>query len=440
MSRQLARFAIQDLETIEGLLYFAPDGSLRLNEEYHNHAESRKVLERLVEVLALDGAVLYRNERLGLDELGGRPFAGEGVDRYSPRTVRMQDGSSVFVVSRRHIMAGRTMLIRVGYREDTVSSRIRDFVTAALTTLPILLAITALFGFQLARRSLLPIADMARLAAQITAEDLQKRLPIGNPGDEIAQLGLVINDLLDRLDRAFEQLRRFTSDASHELRTPLAAIRSVGEVSLQSDKTPEQYRDTIGSMLEEVTRLTTLIESLLTVSRADGGQIALTYSVFSPHQVVKEVVALIEVLAEERDQTIVVSEDPLATMKGDRPLLRQALVNVLHNATKYSPRGGKITVSTGISEPGWIAIRIADNGPGIAVEHRDKIFGRFYRIDDARTRETGGSGLGLAIARWSVEAQGGHISVEDGDEGAVFVISLNASDPSIVPGRPPRHL
>ncbi len=179
-------------------------------------------------------------------------------------------------------------------------------------------------------------------------------------------------------------------------------------------------------MLEEVTRLTTLVESLLTVSRADAGQIAPAYSVFSPHEVVKEVVALIEVLAEERDQKIVVSEDSLTTIKGDRLLLRQALVNVLHNATKYSPHGGIITVSTGVSEPGWIAIRIADSGPGVALEHRDKIFGRFYRIDDGRTRETGGSGLGLAIARWSVEAQGGYISVDDGREGAIFVISFKA--------------
>ncbi len=222
LSRQLARFAIQDIETIEGLLYFARDGSLQLNEEYHNHAESRKVLERLLEVLSPDGTVLYRNERLGADEMGGRPFAGEGVNGYSPRTVRMKDGSPVFVVSRRHTMAGRMLLIRVGYREDTVFSRIRDFLTAALTTLPILLAITALFGFQLARRSLLPMVDMARLAAQITARDLQKRLPIVNSGDEIGQLGLVINDLLDRLDLAFEQTAtlhvRCVTRASHTAR------------------------------------------------------------------------------------------------------------------------------------------------------------------------------------------------------------------------------
>jgi signal transduction histidine kinase len=234
----------------------------------------------------------------------------------------------------------------------------------------------------------------------------------------------VINELLDRLDRAFAQLRRFTSDASHELRTPLAAIRSVGEVSLQEHRSQEEYRDAIGSMLEEVTRLTSLVENLLTVSRADAGQIELNFSVFSPHELVKEVVSLIEVLAEERDQQIVIAGDSSPTVKGDRLLLRQALVNILHNATKYSPDGGTITVSTAALRPDSVSITISDSGPGIAQEHRDKIFRRFYRIDEGRTREAGGSGLGLAIAQWSVQAQGGKIVVEDAQHGAKLAITL----------------
>ena len=200
----------------------------------------------------------------------------------------------------------------------------------------------------------------------------------------------------------------------------------MGEVSLQEVRSPEQYRDTIGSMLEEVTRLTSLVENLLTISRADAGQIELKISVFSPHELVQEVVSLMEVLAEERGQQIVVAGDASATVKGDRLLLRQALVNVLHNATKYSPGGGKITVSTAVSRPDWVSITISDSGPGIAPEHRDKIFRRFYRIDEARTRGEGGSGLGLAIAQWSVQAQGGQIVVQEGTEGATFAITLPA--------------
>jgi signal transduction histidine kinase len=179
-------------------------------------------------------------------------------------------------------------------------------------------------------------------------------------------------------------------------------------------------------MLEEVTRLTSLVENLLTISRADAGQIEPKFSVFSPYELVQEVVSLVEVLAEERDQQIEVTGDPKTAVRGDRLLLRQALVNVLHNATKYSPVGGRIKVSTGVSQPDRISIRISDSGAGIAPEHRDKIFRRFYRIDEGRTRETGGSGLGLAIAQWSVRAQGGQITVEDAGEGATFAITLPA--------------
>ncbi len=426
LSRQLTRFAIQDVETIEGLLFFNADGALQLNEDYHNHAESRKILERLLEVVSPDGTLLYRNWRLGSDRLGGKPLPDEGVGGYSPRTVRIRDGSAVLVVSRRHVMGGRPLVIRIGYRQDTVSSQARQFLTASFITMPVGLLLVAIFGVQLARRSLAPMVEMARLAEQITAENLHERLPVANPRDEIGQLGRVINELLDRLDRAFGQLRRFTSDASHELRTPLAAIRSVGEVSLQRDKTTEGYRDTIGSMLEEVTRLTSLVENLLTISRADAGQIELQISVFSPHELIIEVVNLMEVLAEERGQQIVVAGDSAIRVKGDRLLLRQALVNILHNATKYSPVGGKIEVWTGASRPDWVSITIADTGPGIPPEHRDKIFGRFYRVNEGRTREMGGAGLGLAIAQWSVQAQGGQIIVEDAAEGATFAISLPA--------------
>jgi len=424
LSRQLTRFAIQDIETIEGLLFFDASGALQLNEEYHNHAASRNVAERLLEVLAPDGTLLYRNWRLGTDRLSTAPFPGEGIGGYSPRTVRTKNGSLAVVVSRRHVMSGRPVLIRVGYLKDTVSSQIWGFLTASLTAMPFELLLVALFGFQLARRSLAPITDMARLGELITAENLHERLPLANPRDEIGQLGRVINELLDRLDRAFAQLRRFTSDASHELRTPLAAIRSVGEVSLQEHRTPEEYRDTIGSMLEEVTRLTSLVENLLTISRADAGQIELKLSVFSPHELVKEVVSLMEVLAEERDQQIVIVGDSSPTVRGDRLLLRQALVNILHNATKYSPIGGRITVSTAALPPDSVSITICDSGPGIAQEHRDKIFRRFYRIDEGRTREAGGSGLGLAIAQWSVQAQGGEIGVEDSQRGAKLAITL----------------
>ncbi len=424
LKEQLGRFEIEDIETVEGLLYF-DGGRLLFNDSYHNHPESRLVLERLVEVLSLHGKILYRNDRLGQNLLGGQLFLGEGVNSYSPRSMRLQDGRRVLVVSRRHEIYGFPVVIRLGYDESSISSRIKDFLVASLTTLPALLAFAGFLSYRLAKRSLRPVEMMAQRAEHITADHLDHRLPIENEADEMGHLARVFNGVLDRLQYSFDQLRRFTSDASHELRTPLTAIRSVGEVSLQKRRTPEQYQETIGSMLEEVGRLTKLVENLLTISRADSGHLQPNIGEFSIHELLYEAVGTVEVLAEERHQTIQVSSQADVVIRADRVLLRQALLNVLDNAVKYSPIRGAIIVTVDNGVSGRIIVRISDSGPGIPNEHASRIFDRFYRVDDSRTRGTGGTGLGLAIAQWAVAVQGGQIRLENShDGGATFSIEL----------------
>jgi signal transduction histidine kinase len=186
--------------------------------------------------------------------------------------------------------------------------------------------------------------------------------------------------------------------------------------------------DTIGSMLEEVTRLTKLVENLLTISRADAGQIQLNFTTFSPLELAREVIALVEILAEERAQKLRVSGDENLRVRGDRSLLRQAIINVLHNAVKYSPVDGTVFISVDPLPPDRVIIKISDSGPGLPLEHRAKIFDRFYRIDAGRARDTGGTGLGLAIANWAVTAQGGQIRAENSGEGAIFTLELQAAE------------
>jgi heavy metal sensor kinase len=420
---QLSRFAVEDIETVEGLLFFQDDGQLLLKQDYHNHPQSRQVLERLLEVRSPAGQVLYRNDRLGNESLGGLPFPGEGINGYSERGLRLGNGQRVLLVSRRHSILNTPVVIRLAYSEEPIWLRIREFLTASVTALPVLLVVAGLLAYHLAKRSLAPLEQMATEAERINAEQLHQRLLVANPRDELGQLAAVINKVLDRLERSFEQLRRFTSDASHELRTPLAAIRSVGEVGLQGNKTTAEYQDTIGSMLEEVNRLTRLVENLLTISRADAGQIQPALSVFNLVPLVEETSGLIDVLAEEKDQTLSVTVPPALQVNGDAALLRQALLNVLHNAVKYSPAGSLILI--GASETQNRAeIRISDHGPGIPPDQRAKVFDRFYRTDAARSRDTGGAGLGLAIAQWAVRAQQGEITIEDSDRGATFCIRL----------------
>jgi heavy metal sensor kinase len=406
---QLDRHAIQDLETVEGLLYFTSSGQLNVREDYHNHPESRQVQERMLELLSPEGLILYRNSRLGSRALGSTPFAGEGVGGYFPRSARLSDGTRIRLISRAHAVDGRPMLIRLAYSEEPIWLRLAELVTAALLVLPIVLAVAGLAGYGLARRVLSPLEQMASRAEQITPDRLNERLPTGDADDELGHLARVFNGMLARLEQSFEQLRRFTSDASHELRTPLTAIRSVGEVGLRKNGTREEYRDVIGSMLEEVNSLTRLIDSLLTISRADAGHIYLNPTVFPAMELLREAACLFDVLIEEKSQSLFIEGDESATIQGDRLLLRQAMVNILHNAVKYSPTGGTISARVRRTEPGRILVEITDSGPGISEEHASKVFDRFYRVDAARTREAGGAGLGLSVAKWAVQAHSGEI-------------------------------
>jgi len=424
---QLSHYAVQDVETVEGLLYFDPAGRLQLHDDYHNHPESKRVLERLLEVRAPGGTLLYRNERLGNRSLGGAPFPGEGIGGYSERSAVLSDGTRVRMVSRRHSINGHPIIMRLAYSEEPLWRNIWQLLGVFLIVLPFTLAAAGIAGYGLARRILTPLEQMTQQAEQITLERLHDRLPVTGD-DEIGQLARVFNSMLARLERSFDQLRRFTSDASHELRTPLAAMRSVGEVGLQRDASREEYRDVIGSMLEEVNRLSRLTDNLLTISRADAGALQFHKSAFSLLELASEATGLLQVLMEEKAQKLVLTGDASARVEADRLFLRQALVNILHNAIKHSPVEGTITVRVCRRGGEQVAVEITDSGPGIPPEHASRVFDRFYRVDKSRSRAAGGTGLGLSIAQWAVQAQGGSIGLESTPgSGATFQIVLPAA-------------
>jgi heavy metal sensor kinase len=247
---------------------------------------------------------------------------------------------------------------------------------------------------------------------------------VENPADELGHLASVFNETFGRLQASFEQLRRFTADASHEMRTPLTALRAVGEVGLQESRSGEDYREIIGSMLEEADRLNQLVETLLTLARADGGHVRLNRERVDLGDLAREVADHLGALAEDRQQAITVKSSGPVLAEVDRVVLRQAAINLLDNAIKYSPAGGTIRLVAD-ARPGEAILGVQDSGPGIAPEHVAHIFERFYRIDKGRSRDAGGVGLGLSIARWAVEVHGGHIEVESpATGGSVFRIVL----------------
>ena len=406
LTHQLYLYAVQNVETAEGLLSFDASGRLVLNEDYHNHPNSRQVQERLVEIRDFNtGALLFRNQRLGSRSLGGPPFPGEGVN-YSPRSYKMDDGTGVLMVSHEHDIDHRTILIRQAYEVGPLIDRLKEFVMVLCLTLPVTFFIAAIFGFRFASRTLKPLEAMIRRAERISPKDLPSHLPVANPEDELGRLAIVINRLLDRIQAEVDQMQRFTSDVSHELRTPLAALRSVGEVALQRPMHAGEYEEIIGSMLEETNRLTRLVENLLLISRMDAGAVAVKFAPCDALQILEESARLLDVLAQEKGQTLAREISGQAMIEADELLLRQAFINVIHNAIRFTPEDRSIAVTTRRSAF-HVEIHIDDEGPGIAEENRRAIFDRFSRFSSDQT----GAGLGLSITKWIVESHHGEIIV-----------------------------
>jgi heavy metal sensor kinase len=307
--------------------------------------------------------------------------------------------------------------------EQLVEQQLGEIATVLVIGLPVIVALAGIGGYVLARRALAPMDDLAGEARRITAERLHERLSVPNEHDEIGRLAAVINETFARLESSFDQLRRFTADASHELRTPLSVIRGIGELGLGETRTPQEYRDAIGSMLEEVDRLSRLVDTLLRLSRGDAGTVRLSPEVLDLGGLAHEVGMSLGVLAEERRQRLQIDAAADVRVSADRLVLRDAITNLVDNAIKYGPAESTILVVVN-GDTRHAVLKVRDEGPGISPEHRARIFDRFYRVDEGRSRDMGGTGLGLAIAKWAVEANGGAIDLEPTEAGSTFRIVL----------------
>ena len=323
-----------------------------------------------------------------------------------------------------------SVVIQVARSEAPARQEVRDLLLILLLGLPISVVVAGVGGYTLARRALASVDQMAAQARTITAERLHDRLPVENPDDEMGHLATVFNETLGRLEASFEQMRRFTADVSHELRTPLTAIQSVGEVGLREQRDGAAYRRIIGSMLEEVDRLSVLVGRLLALSRAETDSATTLTDVVDLRRLAEEVAAHLGVLAEEKQQTIKVEGWTTLRSLGDRLVLRQALINLVHNAIKFSPVGGRVTLRLGrLGERALV--EVVDSGPGVPDAMQAHLFDRFYRGETSEG-DAGGAGLGLSIAKRAVEANRGHLSLEStGPAGTTFRISLPMRTPSV---------
>jgi two-component system OmpR family sensor kinase len=349
------------------------------------------------------------------------PFEEARVALVPIAPARKRDTLSVFniapdltlrVLSVPYPVAGHDQewMIRLMRMHEPVADALGALQLIIFVALPIVVALLVIGGYVITRHWLSPLDRMVSEANRITADDLSRRLPVQNPYDELGRLASVFNVTLDRLAGSFDALDRFVADASHELRTPLTTLRSVGEVGLRRSRTVEEYREIIGSMLEEAQRLQLLIQRLLELASAEGGAPAVHRTQIKVDEYVTSCVNELGVLAEFKNQHIAVDVEPCAT-NTDAVIFRQALQNLVDNAIKYSPANSTIRVTVRDHED-VIDIAVMDEGPGISAESRAHLTQRFFRPDRGRGRNSGGFGLGLSITKAYMRVLGGALNYE----------------------------
>jgi len=301
--------------------------------------------------------------------------------------------------------------------------------------IPLTLLAASLGGWFLAGRALGPIARITRTAQEISADDLHQRLNLKLPDDEVGQLAATFDDMLARLEDAFERQKRFIADASHEMRTPLTILKGDVEVALNRPRSADQYRETLQMVNETADRLTALVQELFLLARADNHQIPLNLKEVNLARLLAKEVAKLMPNAIKQGVALKLDAPDRLLMTADPAKLSQLFVNLIDNAIKYTGPGGEVKITVN-SQPAHVFISIADTGPGISPEHMPHLFDRFYRVDKARSHhDTGaassGAGLGLSIAQWLAHLHGGQIDLSSQmGQGSTFIVKLPLEPPT----------
>lgn len=319
----------------------------------------------------------------------------------------------------------RFMKVYVAYPISEINDLLGNLFSIFIYLIPVALVVSVGGGWFLATRSLKPVDDITRAARAITAHNLDRRIQYTGVDDELGRLVATFNDMISRLQLSFSQIQQFSSDASHELRTPLTIMRGELELSLRSKRsTPDEHRKVLSSALEETIRMTTIVDNLLTLTKADMGTSYIKMQDVWLRTIIQELHEDSEILAERKKIAVSIGALDDSLIIGDPVRLRQLFLNLIDNAIKYTPEHGTVELSLQ-RENGHAKVRVKDSGMGIPKEDLGKIFDRFYRVDKARSRELGGSGLGLSISKWITEIHGGSITVEsEVNRGSVFTVSL----------------
>ena len=385
-------------------------------------AGERKVFFRL---LYLNGQVFSSSNMTSWEDVsvskeaiqklvGGETIAFETV-------LQTQSAHQIRVLYR---MIGPGVILQIGQSLENYKRILDAFQRIFLFTMAVLMSLAAGVGWFMANRAVSGVRAIARTAQGISSETLGERIPVKGRGDEIDQLAMTLNQMLDRIQSLVGEIRQMSDDIAHDLKSPLTRIRGMAEIALSTgSKTSAEYEAMAASVIEECDRLQDIINTMLMISKTEAGLEKPSHETFDLAALVREACELFEITAEDRNLTLTCSLPDACTFCGDARMLQRMLANLLDNAIKYTPPGGKIETSLAVRLNGEAIFEIRDTGIGISPEALPHIFERFYRGDQSRSES--GTGLGLSLARAIARAHGGDITVESTPgEGSAFTARL----------------
>jgi heavy metal sensor kinase len=363
-----------------------------------------------------EGTVLYQSKNFELERIGSlnpTVYSLPGQKRLFQRTETASLGQLLFYTKPWDSSAGVHFVVLTGASLAPVDRILRLLLIALCILAPLIVIGGAVGGHLLMSVPLRPIVALTRQAEQIGTNTLGERLPVIPTGDEMERLSISLNRMIDRLEQALAHNRRFSADVSHELRTPLTIMRGELEPLVENPEVPPQTLDAIGSVLEEIDRMSDIVESLLAISKLDVPS-SMPRSPVNLNALAVSTVDQMQLLAEDKQLIVRASTAGETWVPGDTVRLQQVIVNLLDNAIKYTPAGGKIGLDISVQRSRGV-IEVHDNGIGIPAECLPHVFDRFYRADPARSRESGGTGLGLSIVKAICTAHNGVVTIQSED-------------------------
>ena len=346
-----------------------------------------------------------------------------GQNTYLTTVAADKQGVRLYATAVRVPFTNQLLVIVVGQLTTGITGVLDTFKYVLVIAIVGVIFLAGIGGLFLASRVLKPVEQITQTAQQIEESDLSQRIAVKND-DELGRLASTLNDMIARLEEAFNRQRQFTADASHELRTPLAIMQAEATLALSKERTEDEYKKSLETISQESTYMSSVIGKLLFLARSDAGKEQLNFEDVDLKDLITGLSTNVEALAQDKGIKFTIDAQESLVVSGDKVKLRQLFINILENAVRYTPADGNISVSL-VRKDGSALATISDTGIGIPPEHLPHIFERFYRVDKARSRSDGGVGLGMAIAKYIADSHSGKIEVESQiGKGTTFIITI----------------